>query len=34
MFITGIIFMSLGTIFATLGLKRGTIKGIGQLTQA
>jgi hypothetical protein len=34
MFITGIVFMSLGTIFATLGLKRGTIKGIDQLTQA
>ncbi|WP_142292125.1 hypothetical protein [Bacillus sp. OV166] len=34
MFITRIILMSLGTIFASMGLKRGTIKGIDQLTQA
>jgi hypothetical protein len=34
MFITGIIFMALGTIFALMGFKRGTIKGHDQLTQA
>lgn len=34
MFITGIILMSLGTIFASMGLKRGIIKGFDQLTEA
>lgn len=33
MFIMGIIFMALGTIFASMGLKRGTIEGHDQLTQ-
>lgn len=34
MFITGVIFMSLGTIFSFMGFKRGTMKGIAQLTEA
>lgn len=33
MFITGIIFMALGTIVASMGLRRGTIKGFDKLTQ-
>lgn len=33
MFITGIIFMALGTIFASMGFKRGTIQGLDQLTR-
>ncbi len=32
MFITGLFSMALGTIFASMGLKRGTIKGLDQLT--
>ncbi len=32
MFITGIVFMALGTIFASMGLKRDMIKGFDQLT--
>ncbi|WP_100489006.1 hypothetical protein [Sporolactobacillus pectinivorans] len=34
MFITGLFLMSLGTIFASMGLKRGSIKGLDQITQA
>lgn len=32
MFITGIVFMALGTIFASMGLRRTMIKGLDQLT--
>lgn len=33
MFITGIVFMALGTIFASMGLKRGVIKDFDQLAR-
>ncbi len=34
MFITGIVLMALGTIFASVGLRRGIIKGLDQPTHA
>lgn len=33
MFIVGLVFMALGTIFAAMGLKRGMVRGWDQLTQ-
>jgi len=33
LFITGIVLMALGTIFASIGLRRGTIRGFDQLTR-